>query len=73
MTTDFLTNTEMASLVEAIQKAEEHSSGEIRVHIDTHSEKDLAKEAIDAFHKLEMQKHNIAMLYFSILVLNKNI
>ena len=55
MTTDFLTNTEMASLVEAIQKAEEHSSGEIRVHIDTHSEKDLAKEAIDAFHKLEMQ------------------
>ncbi len=66
MTTDFLTNTEMASLVEAIQKAEEHSSGEIRVHIDTHSEKDLAKEAIDAFHKLEMQKtqHRNAVLFY---------
>ncbi|AQW94432.1 TPM domain-containing protein [Elizabethkingia anophelis] len=68
MTTDFLTNTEMASLVEAIQKAEEHSSGEIRVHIDTHSEKDLAKEAIDAFHKLEMQKtqyRNAVLFYIS--------
>ena len=68
MVNDFLTNTEMASLVEAIKKAEESSSGEIRVHIDTHSTENLAKEAVDAFHKLGMQKtkyRNAVLFYIS--------
>jgi len=52
--TDFLTNTEMASLVEAIKIAEDHSSGEIRVHIDSTSEDDFAKKAFEIFRSLEM-------------------
>ena len=52
--TDFLTNTEMASLVEAIIIAEGHSSGEIRVHIDSTSESNFAKKAFEIFHSLEM-------------------
>ena len=52
--TDFLTNTEMASLVEAIKIAEDHSSGEIRVHIDSTSESDFAKKAFEIFRSLEM-------------------
>ncbi|GGG57230.1 TLP18.3/Psb32/MOLO-1 phosphatase superfamily protein [Epilithonimonas arachidiradicis] len=52
--TDFLTNTEMASLVEAIKIAEDHSSGEIRVHIDSTSEDDFAKKAFEIFRSLGM-------------------
>jgi hypothetical protein len=35
---NFLTNQQIASLVEAIQSAEDHSTGEIRVHIDSNTE-----------------------------------
>ena len=51
----FLTDTEMASLVEAIKIAEDHSSGEIRVHIDSTAEDYFAKKALDIFHSLGMQ------------------
>ena len=50
----FLTDTEMASLVEAIKIAEDQSSGEIRVHIDSTSEDDFAKKAFVIFNSLEM-------------------
>jgi hypothetical protein len=39
----FLTNQQIASLVEAIQSAEEHSTGEIRVHIDSNTDEDMQK------------------------------
>ena len=35
---NFLTDYQMASLVEAIQTAEDHSTGEIRIHIDSTTE-----------------------------------
>lgn len=50
----FLTDTEMASLVEAIKIAEDQSSGEIRVHIDSTAEDDFAKKAFTVFRSLEM-------------------
>ena len=50
----FLTNTEMASLVEAIKIAEDHSSGEIRVHIDSTAEDKFAEKAFGIFKSLEM-------------------
>lgn len=44
----------MASLVEAIKTAESHSTGEIRVHIDSNTDYELAKKAIDVFNELHM-------------------
>ncbi|MGC4130105.1 MAG: TPM domain-containing protein [Bergeyella sp.] len=48
----FLTDTEMASLVEAIQTAEDCSTGEIRIHIDSNTETDNAKMAFEVFQTL---------------------
>ena len=44
----------MASLVEAIQTAEDHSTGEIRVHIDSNTEENNAKIAFEIFRSLNM-------------------
>lgn len=49
---NFLTEYEMASLVEAIQSAENHSTGEIRIHIDSHSDGDNAAIAFEVFQTL---------------------
>lgn len=42
----------MASLVEAIQTAENHSTGEIRVHIDSTTEGHNAEIAFEVFKRL---------------------
>lgn len=52
--TNYLTDTEMASIVEAIKIAEDHSSGEIRVHIDSTAGNHKAKPAFEVFQSLEM-------------------
>ncbi|TDX93441.1 TPM domain-containing protein [Chryseobacterium daecheongense] len=52
----FLTDQQIASLVEAIQSAEEHSTGEIRVHIDSNTETQNAQTAFEVFKKLCMNK-----------------
>lgn len=52
----YLTDQDLASLVEAIKTAESYSTGELRVHIDTHSEGDFAKSAWDVFRALKMHK-----------------
>ena len=49
---NFLTDQEMASLVEAIQTAENHSSGEIRIHICSRSEGNNAEIAFKVFERL---------------------
>lgn len=51
---NYLTDSEMASLVEAIKSAEDHSSGEIRVHIDSTTGNNKAMPAFDVFQTLEM-------------------
>ena len=56
MTGNFLTNQQIASLVEAIQSAEQHSTGEIRVHIDSNTDNDNAKTAFRVFEELCMAK-----------------
>ena len=48
----FLTDYQMASLVEAIQTAENHSTGEIRIHIDSNSEGNNAEMAFEVFKTL---------------------
>ena len=42
----------MASLVEAFQTAEDHSTGEIRIHIDSTTEGNNAEIAFEVFKKL---------------------
>ena len=49
---NFLTDQQMASLVEAIQTAEDHSTGEIRIHIDSNTEGNNAKIAFEVFRIL---------------------
>lgn len=49
---NFLTNYQMASLIEAIQTAENHSTGEIRVHIDSTTEGHNAEIAFEVFKRL---------------------
>ena len=53
---DFLTNIQMASLVEAIKQAEDFSTGEIRVHIDSNTDENNAKIAFEVFKSLGMDK-----------------
>lgn len=52
----FLTHQQIGSLVEAIQSAEEHSTGEIRVHIDSNTEDRNAQTAFEVFKELCMNK-----------------
>ena len=52
----FLTHQQINSLVETIQSAEEHSTGEIRVHIDSNTEDQNAKTAFEVFRELCMNK-----------------
>ena len=48
----FLTNQQIDSLVEAIQSAEQHSTGEIRVHIDSSTDSQTAETAFEVFKEL---------------------
>lgn len=55
ITEDFLTAEEEQEIVKAIAIAEENTSGEIRVHIENHSEKPPLERAKEVFLSLEMQ------------------
>lgn len=52
---DFLTHDEEQEIVAAIATAEKNTSGEIRVHIEEHSEKPPVERAQEVFQQLEMQ------------------
>ncbi len=63
---NFLTNPQMASLVEAIQTAENQSSGEIRIHIDSNTEANNAEIAYEVFKTLCQGKtieHNAVLFH----------
>ncbi|QQQ26581.1 TPM domain-containing protein [Chryseobacterium indoltheticum] len=48
----FLTDQQITSLVEAIQSAEQHSTGEIRVHIDSTTNDQIVQTAFEVFKEL---------------------
>jgi len=50
----FLTKKEQKKIVKAIQKAEKHTSGEIRVHIDADPAENHLEVATAVFHRLKM-------------------
>ena len=57
-TEDFLSSIEEQEIVAAIVKAEQQTSGEIRVHIEEHSDLPVLERAQEVFEMLEMHKTN---------------
>jgi uncharacterized membrane protein len=55
-TEDFLTKTDEQEIVLSIVEAEKNTSGEIRVHIEQHSEKSPLDRAQEVFFELKMSE-----------------
>ena len=51
---DFLTAQEEQEIIAAIRKAEQRTSGEIRIHIEKTSKIDAIDRAMDVFHLLKI-------------------
>lgn len=65
----FLTEEEEQAIVNAIQEAEQNTSGEIRVHIEATANGDIEKRTIDVFHDLGMDNtklHNGVLIYIAV-------
>ncbi len=66
---DFLTNDEEQSIIKAIQQAEKNTSGEIRVHIEDSTDKEVMDRALEVFYSLQMDKtelRNGILLYVAV-------
>lgn len=62
----FLTPDEENRVIEAIRKAERNTSGEIRVHIESHTDADHFDRAVEVFQQLNMhqtQQRNGVLIY----------
>ncbi len=53
---DFLNETDKQMIVDAIKEAELNTSGEVRVHIESHCKGDVLDRAAYLFKKLQMHK-----------------
>ena len=68
-TEDFLTPEAEVEVINAIQTAEKHTSGEIRVHIERGSKMDALERAKELFHLLKMDNtklQNGVLIYLDI-------
>ncbi len=66
---DFLTEAELKQVREAVGKAEERTSGEIRVHLEDHIEEDVLDHAAFIFEELGMHRtrdRNGVLIYLSV-------
>lgn len=66
---DFLTAEEEAAIVQAIVEAEKNTSGEIRVHIEAHTNNDHFERAKAVFHYLKMdntKEENGVLIYVAV-------
>ena len=66
---DFLTQTEEQEIVEAIRMAEINTSGEIRVHLERHTDLDPLTRAKEIFHILKMdntKEENGVLIYIAV-------
>ncbi|HNV81862.1 MAG: TPM domain-containing protein [Tenuifilaceae bacterium] len=64
-----LSNEEKKRIVDAIKQAELNTSGEVRVHIESHCKKDVLDRAADVFALLKMHKtqlRNGVLFYLAI-------
>ncbi|MBD1263072.1 TPM domain-containing protein [Maribacter polysiphoniae] len=65
----FLTAEEEQEIVQAIVDAEKNTSGEIRVHLEPHTKKDLLDRAKEVFHSLKMdntKEENGVLIYVAV-------
>lgn len=65
----FLTAEEEQEIIIAIRDAEQHTSGEIRVHIERESERDAFERAMEVFHYLKMdntKQQNGVLIYVAV-------
>lgn len=61
----FLSEAEKKRIITAIQEAERHTSGEIRVHLEERTDNEAFDEAVRVFQELEMhntQQRNAALI-----------
>ena len=68
-TEDFLSKAEEQEIVQAIVEAEKNTSGEIRVHIEEHTEKSPLERAQEVFFELKMdetQDRNGVLFYVGV-------
>ena len=68
-TEDFLSKAEEQEIVQAIVEAEKNTSGEIRVHIEEHTEKSPLDRAQEVFFELKMdetQDRNGVLFYICV-------
>jgi len=66
---DFLTDKEEQEIIKAIRTAEQNTSGEIRVHIERTSKKDIFDRALEVFHYLKMDNtklENGVLIYVAV-------
>lgn len=66
---DFLSSSEEKEIIEAIRIAEKATSGEIRIHIETHMNKDALGRAMEVFHYLKMdntKQQNGILIYVAV-------
>lgn len=69
MAKDFFTEEEIKQIKQSIAAAEDHSSGEIRLHLENHCREDVLDRAAYLFEQLEMHKtqlRNGVLFYLAI-------
>jgi len=65
----FLTTEEEHEIIQTILKAENHTSGEIRVHLESHTRLDHSERAKEVFHLLKMdntKEENGVLIYVAV-------
>ena len=65
----FFTKDQKEKIVEAIQKAEKETSGEIRIHLESKCKGDALERAVKMFAKLKMHQtelHNGVIIYLAV-------
>ncbi|WP_109302635.1 TPM domain-containing protein [Aquimarina sp. AU474] len=66
---DFLTQEQEQQIVAAIRRAEKSTSGEIRVHLEKHTDLDILDRTKEVFHLLKMDntvQHNGVLIYVAV-------
>ncbi|WP_062052710.1 TPM domain-containing protein [Aquimarina longa] len=66
---DFLTPEQEQQIIAAIRRAEKMTSGEIRIHLEKHSEKAILERTIEVFHWLKMDntiQRNGVLIYVAV-------
>lgn len=66
---NFISTSQQEAIVATIRTAENNTSGEIRVHIESHTDKPTFERAVEVFNSLEMNQtaaHNGVLFYLAI-------